>query len=329
MPAPVIPIEFVINPKLIAEGFTQSEMQCWDNCPEKWYLGYNLMLQKKGKHSWALTYGSWMHDALEQYYKTKGRRWTWNPELKDRGFLDAETLAEYEYWAGLGQIQMEIYQSYYKHEFEIFGAEEIESIVEVDFEGVRLKGMIDMLTSVSTKKGHYILDHKTASRFDANTTMGWDFRFQFLFYCWLAWKNPEWQGKYRVRGFIPNGIKKPALRQKQGEGLPQFLERIRQDMLQRPEEYFYRDTLVMTKDSRQRFEDNILRPKIQRIKMLLDPKVSKSIKEMLVRNKNTDYCMQYGKPCEFFNICRNGIEIEGFAYRIRKAKHQELINDES
>src|SRR5262245_44633731 len=103
---------FQINPEIIDEGFTQSEMQLWDNCPEKWYLGYNLMLQQRGKFSWALQYGTWIHAAMEEFYATKGKRWRVDPIVPNKQFLSAQIMAEHGYWAKLAQLQMEIYASF-------------------------------------------------------------------------------------------------------------------------------------------------------------------------------------------------------------------------
>lgn len=322
---PTVIVDFEINPDFLAEGMTQSEMQTWDNCPEKWYLTYNLLLQSKGSFSWALTYGTWIHAALEEFYASKGKRWTWDPVLPSGGkFLTNEIMQQSEYWMRLGKLQMEIYTSHYKGDFTFFDIDCTEEVVDYTFEGVRLKGMIDMYVYSKAHKGFYVLDHKTTSRIDPQTIQGWDFRLQFMFYCWLGWK--MWPKK-PVHGFFINAIKKPALRQGKDESLDTFLQRVQTDMLKRPEEYFYRDRMRLKKADLQHFEDTILRPKLQRVKMLLDPSIPPSVKSMLVRNKNTDHCLTYGKPCAFLNACKNGLEIERHAFTVRANKHEELESE--
>lgn len=319
-------VDFEINPEMISEGLTQSEMQCWDNCAEKWYLGYNLMLQLRGKFSWALTYGSWIHESLEEFYRTKGKRWSWDPKLKDVQFMRAERLVERVYWERLGQLQMEIYASHYKHDPSFMRIEATEEIIDIEFEGVRLKGMVDVYLYSKKHEGYYMMDHKTTGRLDKQTVLGWDFRLQFMFYCWLA--RQKWGKEMPVHGFFINAIKKPQLRfNAQKESLDGFLQRVQTDMLQAPEKYFYRERLRLKKGDLDHFEATILRPKLDRVRMLFDPKIPASVKSMLVRNKNTDYCLHYGQPCEFINACKNGLKLEKHAFRKREHKHMELAEE--
>lgn len=321
-------MEFELNADMIGEGLTQSEMQCWDNCPEKWYLGYNLRLTKKGKFAWALTYGSWIHASLEEFYRTKGKRWAWNPDLKHEqiSFMTQASLAKKEYYEKLGQIQMEVYANRYKHDPTFFDVHATEEIMDIEFEGVRLKGMIDVLVYSKALKGFFVIDHKTTSRLDAKVIEGWDFRLQFMFYCWLARRNPTWKDK-PVKGYIINAMKKPALKQGINEGLPTFLERCRIDMIERDDKYFYREPLILKKGDMDHFENEILRPKIQRVKMLFDPSVSPSVKGFLVRNKNTDHCLTYGQPCEFLQVCKHGMALEKNNFFVRTNKHEELAEE--
>lgn len=313
----------------LADGVTQSEMQCWDNCAEQWYLGYNLMLYKRGKFSWALTYGGWIHAALEEFYRTGGKRWHIDPIIKDRQFISHEYLAEEDYWIGLANVQMSCYASFYKHDFQIMKPIAVEEIVDYDFEGIRLKAMIDLNAQdlLSKAPAFYIWDHKTAGKLDRKAVIGWDFRFQFMFYCWLGTKVEKWK-KYPNKGFVINAIKKPEIKQGVNQSVASFLQRVQSDMMERPEQYYYREKLILTKDRIQNFETNILRPKLNRIKLLRDPKVSDDIKIMLLRNKNSDHCVsKYGSVCEFLPACQHGFSVEQHQYRKREHKHQELITE--
>lgn len=322
--------QFEVNPAIIGEGITQSEMQCMDNCPEQWYLGYNLMLTKPGDFSWALTYGSWIHSALEQWYSSKGKRWSIDFTIKDRQFIHQDLLAQEDYWKGVAQVTMDIYTSYFKQDFMLIEVVQAETVVDIMFEGVRLKGMVDIFArdlTVKKKKLYFAWDHKTASRFDKVTLAGWDFRLQFLFYCWIASKVPEWKGM-PCGGLKVNGIRKPQLKQGKGETLDGFLQRLQSDMMERPEFYFYRETLLLKPSDLQHFEDNILRPKLSRIKLLLDPKTPKETKRIILRNKNTDHCVnKYGGICKFLPLCQHGWDTEIFQYKQREHKHMELLSE--
>lgn len=318
--------DFMIDVNSLADGMTQSEMQMWDNCPEKWYLRYNLKLSRKGEFSWATTYGGWIHAALEEFYLTKGKRWSLNTEMKEGFGLMPPALQDmYEYYKGLAKIQMECYASLYKNDFDIWKIRKTEFVVDFVYKGIRLKGMIDVFVKDLMHGGYYVVDHKTSYAINRGIVMGWNFRFQFMFYCWLAWK--MWGDKFPIKGFYINAIKKPQLRRGKAESVPAFLKRINKDMLQRPEMYFYRERIRLKKGDLIRFEKTILDPKLQRVRMLRDPKVSDKVKGMLMRNKNTDHCFTYNKPCPYLHACMNGLKAERHQYYVRDVKHQELASD--
>lgn len=318
-----------INPENIGEGITQSEMQCWDNCPEKWYLGYNMMLHAVGKFAWHFVFGSWMHGALEEFYASRGKRWSIECAIPNRKFVSHEHLAKEDYWAAVADTQMQIYASNYKHDFDIWKPIVTEEIIDLEFRGVRLKGMIDMFAQFLPEKKRptfYVWDHKTTFALNKAVIMGWDFRFQFMFYVWLMSKMEKYKDMY-CGGFAYNAIKKPQLKwNEEKESLASFQQRMQVDMQERPEMYFFRDKLSLTKDALQRFEFEILGPKLDRIRLLMDPKVPIEIKRAFVRTKNTDYCIsKFGTACEFLQLCQNGMAAEKFRYKVRPVKHQELI----
>lgn len=318
---------FEINPEIIGEGITQSEMQCWDNCPEKWYLGYNHMLHRVGKFSWALTFGSWMHGALQEFYTSKGKRWSLDTKIREKHFIHQDLLVQEDLWRGTAQVMMDVYTSLYKHDFKVLKPVAVEEVVDIVFEGIRLKGMIDLFAKDLTvkKDEYYVWDHKTTFKLDASIILGWDFRFQFMFYCWIAGKVEKWK-KFHCNGFVINAIRKPVIKPNKNETLDGYLQRLQSDMLGRPEFYFHRDKLILKQGDMEHFENNILRPKLQRIRLLLDPKVDPKIKEFLIRNKNTDHCVsKFGQACEFLPACQHGLDVEGMQYRRREVKHQELM----
>jgi hypothetical protein len=316
---------FQINPHSLAEGATQSEMQTWDNCPEKWYLQYNLMLARRGDFSWALVYGTWIHSALEEFYKSRGKRWHLDCTIPAdvRSLLPAKTLEQEEYYVKLADVQMACYASMYKGDKSFWKVIATEEIVDLTFEGIRLKGMIDLVVESETYGGYYIVDHKTTSSLDPSVLEGWDFRLQFMFYVWLARK--KWPDK-KIRGYYINAMKKPQLKRKQTESMDTFLQRVQNDMLTRPEAYFYRQRLKLMKGSMKHFEKEILAPKLNRIRMMRDNSIPDSVKISLVRNKNTDHCLHYGRPCQFLAACKNGLDVESHAFHVREHKHTELTD---
>jgi len=227
----------------------------------------------------------------------------------------------------VGEAQIAAYRSTYKGDFEVFDfGDRIEIEPHVEFEGILLKGKIDALPLHKKLKGYFVLDHKTTSRLNEETAEGWNFRFQFMFYVWLASRHSEFK-KLNIIGTLPNAIKKPELRVGKGETHKGFAERVKLDMLTRPESYFYRDLKLMSKGDMERFEKEMLRPKIERLKFVLglaDGAEARRLKAAFLRNKNTDACFHYNKRCAFFNICKNGWNIEKEGFKVRGAKHGEL-----
>jgi hypothetical protein len=85
-----------------------------------------------------------------------------------------------------------------------------------------------------------------------------------------------------------------------------------------------RKRLDLTTDAMKNFEQHILLPKLQRIKMVSDPETPEELKRMMTLNKNTDACHAWNRPCEFFAICQNGLKNEAFNYETKPEKHAEL-----
>lgn len=329
-----VPEDFHLNPDLLTEGITQSEMQTLDNCPERWNNRYNLMIEKKGEFAWSTTYGGWIHSALEEWYSSGCRQYSLNFNFRHKPLSpNPEWRREKEYYEALAEVQMQVYTSFYKNDKKVLRLKDakVEEIVRLEYEFddrvFLLTGMIDMLVYHEGRRGFFTLDHKTSQRMDRSTVMGWDFRFQFMFYCWLAKK--KWP-KIKILGWIPNGIKKPQLRWNQDkEDLQEHMARVRTDMLEFPDKYFYRDVLPFTKNAIERFERVSLRPKLIRYKLLTDPKTPMEVKVALGRNQNSDYCVKYGAKyaCPYLPLCQKGPEINGFMYQKREHKHEELQED--
>jgi hypothetical protein len=308
----------VLNNDSINAGFTQSEITTWDDCAEKWYLGYNHMLRRRGSFAWYFAFGSAVHKALEDYYTrgTMSESFT-SLQLPDDAILDATQESDRDYWEALLPIQMEQYARHWKdgHDASI----EVEAIIHVQFQGVHLSCKIDRL--IRSGGGLVLWDHKTASRFDQTALTGWDFRFQFMFYMWMV---QQYRGGEPVKEFVVNGIKKPALRLKKDESQASFLARIKADMIQQPDEYFKRIPLASIAGSMKHFEERVLKPKLERIALLTQPTTPASIVEVLARNQNTNSCVKFGSVCQFLPICQNGFKLEGFQYVQRDSKHEEL-----
>lgn len=310
----------------IEGGFTQSEMMTHSNCAEKWYLRYARMLERRGEFKWALHYGSAIHASIEQHIHTKGKRVSWDlPPIPKDIIRTPEMEAKYDYWDKVGNAQVTAYNTFYRNEFKDIEYEgRVEFEPRVNFMGIDLTGKLDALPFVKSRKGVYVMDHKTCSRLNESNMEGWTFRFQFMFYMWIASKMEEFKG-LKIKGFMVNAIKKPELRQKVSESSDEFALRVHNDMLARPEEYFYRSIEPMTDGALKDFELNTLAPKVRMMRVALGlEKVSDEIRLAATRAKNTDACFHYYSKCPYFDICKSGPSAGTTSMEVKSTKHDEL-----
>lgn len=315
-------LEPLIRPNIFSDGFTQSELSTFGSCAQKWNWRYNQLLDKAGSFSIALMVGSAFHDAMEQFYLTKGERVNVATlQFEEHVIPSAADLVLLDYWNRVLPQMVNAYSIYYKNDHEQWNVEEIEEEVSVEFQGFRLRGKID-LRFAELKGNRYILDHKTSARLTRETVAGWDFRFQFMFYLWLKLKqNP----KEKLTGYYINAVKKPELRIKKNESVPEFAQRCFEDMVQEPEKYFYRERFPIPADTMAHFEKSVVIPRLTIIRAIGDPKTPRQLAEGMLYNKNTDECQHYtGAPCPFIDLCRHGQQKMGFLYTRRDQKHMEL-----
>lgn len=306
----------ILRPETFVDGFTQSEIGTWDDCAEKWYLGYNHRLEKRGGFEWHFVYGDAVHDTLSQWYKDGTERIA-PLQFPIGTILTAQQELERDMWQGILEVQMKRYFQHYEDHLEVFSPWSVEETLEVEFEGVKFRGKLDLGYTIDGERGYIINDHKT---FGIDDYEGWNYRFQFMFYIWLTQKAK----KKKINKFVVNGIRKPQLRLKQNESIKSFMVRVEQAMIQEPDKYFQRHPLHMIKNSMEHFEERVLRPKVERIKLLTQSKTPAIIIDALVRNQNTHTCVRYGSTCQFLPICKHGFLRDGHAYVRRDDKHVEL-----
>jgi len=306
----------VLLPQTFKEGFTQSEIGTWDDCAEKWYLSYNQRLEKKGGFEWHFVYGDAVHETLADFYRD-GTEKIAALQFPEGTILTSQQEQERDMWQGILQVQMEQYFQFYADDLATWSTWAVEETVEFTFRDVKLKGKIDVGHCVDGVKGNVLDDHKTYGLDDYE---GWNFRFQFMFYIWLVQKAK----KIKIDKFLVNGIRKPQLRLGKNESVASFMVRVRQAMIQEPLKYFQRHPLPMIKNSMEHFEQRVLIPKVERIKLLTQAATPANIVEALARNQNTHTCVKYGSTCQFLSICKHGYLRDGHNYTRRETKHVEL-----
>jgi PD-(D/E)XK nuclease superfamily len=306
-----------LNTRTISEGFTQSEISDM-GCMQRWNYRYNQLLEKQGTINFPLRVGTVWHDAQEQFYATKGTRISVATlQLESHDIPSQVDLEKIRYWNAVLPMMMEAYSIYYKADPIKWTIHEIEREMDIRYRGIRLRGKIDIIGT--NANGNWIWDHKTTSRLNLDVVAGWDFRFQFMFYLWLLSKTES----LKMKGFVINATKKPELRVKKTESLPEFAVRVREDMIQEPDKYFFRYEYIITKGQLERFEKEVVDPKLDILEYLMAHPNDK-LAWSLMHNKNTDECQKWGgQPCQFLELCQHG-ESHRFLYREKDQKHAEL-----
>lgn len=318
----------------LTEGLTQSEIMTRMNCPRKWFFRYVLQKKKQGSFSWALLFGDAIHKMLERYYRGADVE-AEVPEFRfeDDVILRPDQTEEHEYWKQLAHVIVKEHNRYwfpFDDQMEILANEEE---ISYNYEGFNLRGKIDMCIRPSPHDGIFPMDHKTTYQFDSHIFDGWSFRFQFLFYSWLWWKV---KGRYPA-GVYVNAIRKPAERRsiKKQETVEAFVERIHQNIIMDPQNYFKRERLPFDAGTLERFEIYTLNPIINQFKVLsrfskydsdymaYRPVLCSTLDSLLLA-MNTDHCHQYNRSCEFLDLCANNLADHAAEYIDMKHKHPEL-----
>lgn len=311
----------LIRPLTLADGFTQSELTTFGECHQKWNWRYNHMLEASGSFSFPLMVGSGGHDYWEQFYATKGKRAHVATLQFEEGIIySTDDLLKLEYWNHVLPAMMKAYAIYYKDDFTKWEILQIEEEVSVEYRGFRLRGKIDLRHR--ERDGEYISDHKTTSTLSKETVAGWDFRFQFMFYLWLkSIQNP----KNKLRGYYVNAVKKPELRVKKTESVPEFAQRVFQDMVAEPDKYFFREKFPITRGALQHFQDKVVDPRLTLIEAAINPNTPRQLAEAIITDKNTSECQKYtGAPCPYLHLCRFGYDENAHLYTKKPRKHLEL-----
>lgn len=314
-----------MNPRTIAEGFTQSEITLYDRCAYKWNLRYNNGIYSPGKFEVYNLFGHGFHRFCADFYRGVQEIDTPVIEIPEDIAITTQIEDERDYWQAILEAACQAYLHYYKSDHKFYEVQDGDCIerhteytIKLRGHKIRLRGVIDMIALHERKPA--ISDHKALSMINSATVHGWDFKFQFMFYIWLARKALD----YKAVRFIANGFQKPTLRLKKDENHEQFVHRVAQTVLTEPSRFFYRETMHLEKGSLEHFEQTVLMPKLHRIARMMDSNLDADLTEILFHDKNTETCHAYNKTCEYLGICKYGIDNELPNYAVHEHKHQEI-----
>lgn len=309
-----------INPATLENGLTQSELGMMNECALKWNFRYNNLLERADQFQWQLFVGTSWHNFQEMWRKDSNCDVTKfvPPIIPPNIVRTSDFEADLEYWS---QVLPAFQQNYTEHYKEEKGMEWmlIEEELSAELLGFILRGKIDL----AHEQFRFIRDFKSTVSAWLISGDGWDFKLQFMMYCWLMVNPnnyPSW-GKKKFT-FQMDVLQKPALRQTKADGTwAGHIRRVVADIKSRPEFYFTRQSADIFPEQIKRFEDNVLVPKLQKIALIRD---NPAETECLINDMNTNACNMFGNRCEFWDICEKGWDVAKFFYTNREVKHQEL-----
>lgn len=163
----------------------------------------------------------------------------------------------------------------------------------VDFTG-RIDGIVEIAKGGC--KGTWILEHKTTrdlSYYSVETVKN---AMQTLAYCAVL---PEVLG-IKPKGIIWNAVRKPSKRLKQGQTTEDYAAEIRQDYIDRPDFYYFRQPVFIPSEKIRIWETEMTLI-LQDLELCLKHK-----DDMTFWYKNTNQCTAYG-GCAFIPLCFRGI----------------------
>ena len=308
--------------RTFTEGFTQSELSLFDECALKHNFRYNNLLERQDTMNWYFYIGDAWHTFQQKLRQAKGNidfNICYFPEIPPNVTRDNVFEQQLDLWNNI----MPAYQAAYAKLYAAELADDffiIEKELSVKFNGFTIRGKVDL---ASNKKGNvFIRDFKTTKSAWFLTKEGWHFKLQFMLYSWLMLKcYPEWR-QFPFFNFQMDIMQKPALKQTKNETWPAHVQRVKADIFARAEEhYFDRQTAPMTPEAIDRFEKEVLIPKVNILNLIFENR-----DDMLpvITNPNTNACNAFNTQCEFFHICDKGWKVARGNFSLRNAKHQEL-----
>ena len=228
----------------LSDGITQGFIAQWLACKESARLAY-----KEGwsstQTSNSLTFGTLMHNCLEDWYKAK--------KYDILTVLDnyKHEITNERLWTPEDEQMLQLNQGYLEAllpaYFKLYENKDVKRkylAVEREFQNqwtgnIYLRGKIDIV--YETNGEVWIMDHKTKYSFDDQMETKLSFDLQGMFYILNYWLETG----VLVKGFVQNMIQRPRLRQGKDETLKHFIERVKGDV---DESYFKRIQVTITKE---------------------------------------------------------------------------------
>ena len=319
------------------DGVTYSLLTSWKECREKARLFLNGWASKK--NSLGMVFGGLVHGVNQRMYEdVRDGKLTKLPDAdyikrvcreveaiwkEENPRADSESMQYLEYSMILLDALMPEYFRYWKKDFDLHWSrveKEFKIPISIEHPNGRrmatfIRGKID--GSYGRKKGSrpWLLETKTKSnlgeRGESDIADILPHELQVNIYLLHLW----WVGKVLPDGLLYNIIRRPGLRQKKKESIIKFARRVAEDVRKRPEWYFVRIQMEISKKD------------LDKNELELRDMVSDFLlwwNGLAGHYKNSNACQNKYGTCAMLPICARG-DYTGF-YK-RKTVFRELADE--
>lgn len=298
-------------------GVTQGLLGLFSICPQK--ATYRLKNgYTTGATSVALNFGDVFHRCLDMVYQLSSteapEKYAWDCEecidvslnhiyredkikLMD-SLANPTQLLDLELNVAIAGVMLHSYFKRWRTDFSDMKWVDLEKTFEVPYNGIEgvtipVRGKYDGVF-LDRKGKHWLFETKTKSQIDDGSISDkLNFDLQVMLYLWTM------RQMYNTSpmGVIYNIVRRPQLRQKKNESIKEFVQRIEEDVDQRPEFYFVRYTATILKEE---LDDWVERD----FSSLMSQVYAWS--KNLFNYRNTGACQLWNRPCEFMRSCAYG-----------------------
>lgn len=303
--------------------WTHSSLKCFRTCKRKFFWNY-IMLLRSMFQSYNLLIGSAFHAALEEWYKNPNKKMSTIVKkvykklhteiMATQNFYDAAEFdkADQALHTFVGMCMG--YAAHYEKDRKRFTRIKCEQNFKIDFGDFEYAGQIDMLYRDNRNR---FMENKTTSFLTQTYLRRLEMDNQIRGY---------WLGSKEDVGIVNksctyNITKKCGLRRKGGETQNEFNQRIELVYLEKPDQYFHREKIVIKRDEVERFVDNmrITDNEYQNIITNYDATLPEAW------GFNDGACDAYFRICDYFELCTKGLDWQSQGlFEQRKTMHHEL-----
>jgi hypothetical protein len=348
------PFQAVVLPERMS--WTSSSMKLFRSCKRKWFWKYIMRLRPIQRDP-NLMIGSFFHEVLGQWYRGKrsnirpiARRYAkqLRNEVDQAGdFFDQNDLDKLRVMTNTFIGMMVGYERRYEHDKPTWRIDRgsIEYKFKVNMGNFDFEGKTD-LTAYRKDIGHFVVEHKTASKIDENYIDRLPIDTQSRAYKFGLQRS---RINIDVNHILYDVVKKCKLRRKSNESITEFSNRVADAYVTQPSSYFYREPLPFKPEDidafefelhqthheyRQLTENRMKIPAMELAKKLgIDtPELDMKLLYPDPLNPrswlaNDSQCYNFFRQCEYLPLCTSGLN-RGTGSHLRQVDymHTELAD---